>query len=89
MSPELGQVYFAREKQSPYLNTPLEGAWEYSQSTAELIDQEVRGILAEQFQRALDILEEKRQVLEKGARLLQEQEKIEGEVLQKLMEEAS
>jgi cell division protease FtsH len=89
MSPELGQVYFAREKQSPYMNTPLEGAWEYSQSTAELIDREVRRILAEQYQRALDILGEKRQVLDKGARLLQEKEKIEGAELQQLMDEAS
>jgi len=89
MSPELGQVYFAREKPSPYMNPPLEGAWEYSQTTAELIDQEVRRILSEQYQRALDILGEKRQVLDKGARLLQEKEKIEGAELQRLMDEAS
>jgi cell division protease FtsH len=63
----------------------MEGAWEYSQSTAALIDEEVKAILAAQFEQASAILEGKRTVLDKGAKLLLEREKIEGEELKALM----
>jgi len=85
MSDTVGQVYFAREKRAPYLSLPMEGAWEYSQTTAALIDEEVKAILAAQFERASAILEGKRTVLDKGAKLLLEREKIEGEELKALM----
>jgi len=86
MSESIGQVYFARENRMPYLNMPMDGNWEYSQSTAELIDNEVRAILAREYERASSILVEQRDVLEKGAELLMEREKIDGEELRALME---
>jgi len=45
MSAKVGQVYFAREKRAQFLNIPVEGAIEYSEATAELIDTEVREII--------------------------------------------
>jgi cell division protease FtsH len=87
MSESVGQVYFAREKRAPYLNLPVEGAWEYSPATAALIDDEVKKILSEQYERAVAVLTERRPVLDKGAKLLLEREKIEGEELKSLLED--
>jgi len=85
MSDKIGQVYFERRKKGPYFEVGLETA-EYSEATAELIDNEVRDIVQRQYEISLAILRAKRPVLENGARLLLEKEKIEGEELKKLME---
>jgi cell division protease FtsH len=87
MSEKVGQVYFAREKTSQFLNMPQPGASEYSEATAKLIDEEVRNIIDQQYKKAQDILSQSQQVLEKGAKILLENEKIEGEELQALMTE--
>ena len=89
MSAKIGQVYFAREKRAQYLNIPMEGAVEYSEATAELIDGEVTEIINNQYSRAMEILREKREILDRGAELLLEKEKIEGEELKALMEVTS
>jgi len=86
MSPKIGQVYFAREKRNQFMNIPMEGAVEYSEATAELIDSEVREIINDQYAKTQKILEERRDILDKGARLLLEKEKIEGEEIKKLLE---
>jgi cell division protease FtsH len=89
MSSKVGQVYFAREKIAPFFQTGLEGAVEYSEATAEIIDNEVGEIISEQYSRALEILRENKEVHKKGARLLLEKEKIEGEELKALMDKVS
>jgi cell division protease FtsH len=89
MSDKLGQVYFAHEKKSPFLDMRVEGANEYSQATAELIDQEVSEIIRNQYDVARKILKEKREVLDQGAKLLLEREKIDGEELKAIMEKAA
>jgi len=86
MSQKLGQVYFAREKKARFMDLGMEGAVEYSEATAELIDNEVRDIINEQFNRAREILDSKKELLEKGALILLEKEKIEGSELKELME---
>ena len=85
MSPKIGQVYFAREKRTQYLDVMPQGAVTYSEATAELIDNEVKEIINVQYSRALDILGGKREILDKGARLLLDKEKIEGEELKTLL----
>jgi cell division protease FtsH len=86
MSEKVGQVYFAREKRNQFLNVPMEGASEYSEATAELIDNEVRQLISDQYAKAIEILREKRELLDKGADILLEKEKIEGEELKALLE---
>ncbi|MBW2468348.1 MAG: ATP-dependent zinc metalloprotease FtsH [Deltaproteobacteria bacterium] len=86
MSAKIGQVYFAREKRNQFLNIPMEGAVEYSEATAELIDNEVREIINNQYVKTRQILEEKRDILDKGAQLLLEKEKIEGTEIKALVE---
>jgi cell division protease FtsH len=86
MSTKVGQVYFAHEKKSPLLEMGMEGPKEYSEATAELIDREVGEIIREQYDKAVGILKEKKDYLLKGAALLLEKEKIEGEELKNIME---
>ena len=83
MSENVGQVYFAREKQSRFLDLPgLQGAIEYSEATAELIDKEVKTIIKGQYDTALEILRGKLALLKKGASILLEKETISGDELQ-------
>jgi len=89
MSSKVGQVYFARGRAAQFLHTGLEGAVEYSEATAELIDNEVREIIQEQYEKALEILQGKKGVLQKGAQLLMDKEKIDGDELKALMGETS
>jgi cell division protease FtsH len=89
MSEKVGQVYFAREKRSRFLNVMPEGAVEYSEATAEMIDQEVRQIIQRQYEAALEILHGKRELLEQSAGQLLEVEVIEGEALQQLREKVT
>jgi cell division protease FtsH len=86
MSEKLGQVYFARERKPLFLEAGPYGSNEYSEATAELIDQEVRHIISQQYAKAQEILKDKKEVLLKGAELLLEKEKIDGEELKALME---
>jgi cell division protease FtsH len=89
MSAKVGQVYFVREKRNKFLNFPMEGAVEYSEATAELIDSEVREIVNNQYSKAMEIIREKKEILGKGAKILLEKEKIEKEELKALVDVSS
>jgi cell division protease FtsH len=85
MSATIGQVYFSREKRPLFLETGMPGGGEYSEATSEMIDKEIKEIISVQYDRALDILRGKRDVMDKGAEVLLEKEKIDGEELKALM----
>ena len=87
MSGNLGQVYFAHKKQNQFLMPNQEGSGDYSAMTAHLIDKEIRQIIDEQYERALEILRSKRDILNQAAETLLESETIQGEEL-KALEEA-
>jgi cell division protease FtsH len=85
MSRQLGQVYLAHDKQSQFMN-PMqqEGGGDYSAMTAHLIDKEIRQIIDEQYDRALEILRSRRDLLKSTAKKLLESEVIEGAELKAL-----
>jgi cell division protease FtsH len=85
MSEKVGQVYCAPERRPQFLDVGSGARGEYSEATAELIDQEVREIIGAQYRRSMAILEKHKAALEKGAHLLLEKEKIEGKELQEIM----
>ncbi len=87
MSEKIGQVYFAREKRGRFLNSAMtmEGAVDYSEATAEAIDQEVREILSVQYAQSLQIIRDKKAVLEDAVKVLLDREKIDGDDLKKIM----
>ncbi|HEX7534777.1 MAG TPA: cell division protein FtsH, partial [Syntrophales bacterium] len=86
MSDKLGQVYFAREKRQQFLDMGLQETGDYSNATAEAIDEEIKTIISTEYAKALEILISKKEILQKGAELLLEKEKIEGAELKALME---
>ncbi|MEY2966522.1 MAG: ATP-dependent protease FtsH, partial [Actinomycetota bacterium] len=61
---------------------------EYSDSTAQLVDEEISRILREQEQRAIDLLTRHRRGLDKVAEALLEHETIDGAMVGKLVQEA-
>ena len=85
MSDKIGQVFFARQKQNMYLNIMSEGAAEYSEYTAKIIDDEVKEIIDQQYQRSVQILTENKEILKKGAKLLLKNEKLDAEEIDALM----
>jgi len=86
MSDKLGQVYFAREPRSSFFDTGLRETGDYSDATAEAIDEEIKAVISKEYDRAVDILRKNKGILEKGAQLLLEKEKIDGAELKALME---
>jgi cell division protease FtsH len=86
MSDRLGQVYFAREKRQQFLDIGLQETGDYSNATAEAIDEEIKTIISTEYAKALEILRSKKDILQKGAELLLEKEKLEGSELKALME---
>ncbi len=87
MSTRLGQVYFSEEKKQAFLPSSFLEKQEYSDATAEIIDAEIQAIISGEFERAREILKEKKDILVRGAAMLLEREKIEGAELAALMNE--
>ncbi|HYK87883.1 MAG TPA: ATP-dependent zinc metalloprotease FtsH [Acidobacteriota bacterium] len=84
MSDRLGQVYFAHEKREQFLEVGMQETADYSNTTAEAIDEEISAIITREYARALEILKAKKSMLDKGAQLLLEKEKLEGPEIQAL-----
>lgn len=89
MSQTLGQVYLAGSKQPLFLGSGPREAGDYSEATAEIIDREIRESIRREYERALAILREKKEILIRGARLLLEKEKLDGEEIRSLLAPAS
>jgi cell division protease FtsH len=88
MSEKLGQVNLVNRSPNPFLGKLPESRGEYSETTARLVDDEVRNLIAQQYAVALDILRQRRHVLDQGAAMLLEKEKIEGKEIRALMDDA-
>ncbi|MDH5668655.1 MAG: ATP-dependent zinc metalloprotease FtsH [Nitrospira sp.] len=87
MSEKLGTITLERERQPQFLQLPVGSEkGDYSEETAREIDCEVRRIIDEQYERVKRLLEDKRVVLQHGAKLLLEQEVISGTELKAIME---
>ncbi len=86
MSERLGQVYLAHEKRQQSLDIGLQETGDYSNTTAEAIDEEIKAIITAQYSKALEILRSKKDILQKGAEMLLEKEKIEGAQIKALMD---
>jgi len=78
MVPELGQVAYENEPHRFLGNGPTAGPVDrrYSDETAEKIDAAVRELVERAFAKAVDLLKEKRAILDKGAAELLERETL-------------
>lgn len=89
MSSSLGQIYLSREKTNIFLDIGFpQPTGEYSEATAQAIDDEVKKIITEQYERALNLLRGQKPILREGARLLLEKEKLEREEIVALIEKS-
>ena len=84
MSRRLGHMALEREPNSFLGNEAMLGLkpqHDYSESTATAIDEEVQELVQSAFQRSLALLEARRELLERSASRLLQQETLEGEEL--------
>ncbi len=87
MSERMGTVSFS-ERQSPFLGGGDTGApSDYSETTAELIDDEVDRIVRSAYNRALELLSTHRATLDRMAQELRKHETIDARHLQQILEE--
>lgn len=86
MSSEIGAASFPRGESQPFLGRELTQGQNFSEHTAERIDQEISRLLEEMDQHTRRLLEENQGRLRALAKLLLEQETVEGEELQRLFE---
>ncbi|MGQ9819363.1 MAG: ATP-dependent zinc metalloprotease FtsH [Candidatus Kapaibacteriales bacterium] len=85
MSEVLGPVTFANKHEEVFLGREIAQPRDHSESTAQVIDAEVRKILIEAYEKAENLLNEKINLLHKSAKILLERETLEGEELDMLI----
>lgn len=88
MSDKLGPLTFGKKDEHIFLGRELAKHKDYSEKTAEGIDDEVRRIVTEAYKRAKKLVEENYDLLDAIAQALLERETIEGSDIDKIMEEA-
>ena len=77
MSEKIGPIAFTQEKGLNFLNQQLTNNHQYSEKTAQLIDEEVNSLISDAFQQAQKIIQEHRADLNKIAQLLLKKETLE------------
>jgi len=88
MSDRLGPLTYMREPRSPYLDLGMGSRTrEYSEQTAEGIDEEISRIVEEAYQNARSILKDQKGNLDRLAKVLLEKESVEGDELKDFISE--
>ncbi len=83
MSENLGKIALSSSSES-YLGE-VEGSRSYSEETARLVDAEVKAIIDSQYQRVLELVQERREELEHIVTVLLDRETLHAEEFAKLM----
>jgi cell division protease FtsH len=78
MSEKLGPLMFGKKEDSVFLGRDFATHNEFSEKTAVIIDEEIRRIVEENYNKAVKLLNEHMDVLHKTAKLLLEKETING-----------
>ncbi|CAJ1338985.1 unnamed protein product [Effrenium voratum] len=92
MSPEIGQRLLGGQQQGgPFMGRDFmgQGAPPISQKLKQQVDVEVKRIVDEQYERGMKLLRDNMFLLDELAKLLMEQEKVNGEELMKLINKAA
>ncbi|GIV97074.1 MAG: ATP-dependent zinc metalloprotease FtsH [Herpetosiphonaceae bacterium] len=87
MSSQLGPVAFGEKEELIFLGREISEQRNYSEETARLIDAEVKRLVETGHERARQILEENREVLNRMAEALIEYETLDGERLRTILSE--
>lgn len=75
-SKNIGMIHYGDEEDEVFIGRDLAHTKSFSDSTAKLIDDEVKSIIDDCYEKAVKILKENEQILHKCANLLLEKEKI-------------
>ncbi len=84
MSSKLGPMVYGKKDEMVFLGKEFTEQRDYSESVAEMIDIEVRELVSDAYQRAIDILKERRDILEVLAEKLLEQETVDKKELDEI-----
>ncbi len=87
MSDRLGPVAFGRQEEEIFLGRDFARRVEYSESTAVEIDQEVRRLVTEAFERARSLLRKNLEALHKIAEALLEREVLDGPEIDEIIKQ--
>ncbi|MEX0798971.1 MAG: cell division protein FtsH, partial [Bacteriovoracaceae bacterium] len=88
MVKQLGHVSLERTS-AQFIGVESSKSHDYSETTAREIDEAVKGIVENAYQRTLSILTNNKELLQKSAELLLEKETLEGEELKKIQAQIS
>jgi cell division protease FtsH len=79
MSERLGHQALGGDSDQVFLGEEIAKRREYGESTAQIVDEEVKSVLDQAFRRSMDTLEENRDGLEKLVTVLREKEEVPGD----------
>jgi len=86
MSDQLGPLTFGRKDEHIFLGKEFAHPKEYSERTAELIDEEVKRIVTTNYERAKKLILDHKKVLERIAEALLEREVLTAEEIKLILE---
>jgi cell division protease FtsH len=89
MSDRLGLVTYESPRQPMFLPENYTAKKTYSETKATQIDEEIASVMEQAHQRVQGILAARRQVLDKVAHLLLEEETVEGKELRRMLSESA
>ena len=84
MSERLGTVALGHKEELVFLGREIGEQKNYSEKTAEAIDEEIRRLIDEGYQKAVEIITEHRDVLDRMARALIQYETLDGDNLERV-----
>jgi cell division protease FtsH len=87
MSEKLGPLTFGKKEEAIFLGKELATHKDYSEKTAVMIDEEIKSIILMCYKKAKDIIIKNRDTVDKVASLLLEKETIDGNQIDKLLNE--
>ncbi len=85
MSDRLGPVALGRQNGNMFLGREIASDRDFSDTTAAAIDEEVRSLVDEAYQRAKNVLVSNKHILDKLAEMLIEKETVDSDELQELL----
>jgi len=86
MSKKVGPISLSKENGEVFLGREMSQSRAYSEKVAEMVDEEVRDILSRSYDRAEEILQENRDILDNMARALVVSESLDANEINRLMD---
>jgi len=89
MSDKLGPLTFGKKEEQIFLGREIAQHRDYSEDTAERIDEEVRRIIMENYERAINLLKANMDLLHRLAKELLDREVLDNNEIEKIINEVS